>query len=795
MLNIARRELHFFFSNPIGYLAIGVYLLISTLLLWFFDTPYNILNIGFGSLSTFFELSPWLFLLLIPALSMRSFSEERTNGTFELLITKPLNAIDIYCGKLLGITAVFSIALLPTISNIFAIYNLLTPDSYIDWGSIVGSYIGLIGVGFLFLALSLCSSLLIKNQIASFLVSVLACFTQFYLWSFLADLSEYNWVYKVLSNIGIQSHYLSISRGVLTLKAIVYFIGLFVSISCLSILLIKNNETPKRAFKTPLLMIFFTILLTNLSSVSNIQIDLTQDQRYSLAESTINKLNNLEQPLRIDVFLEGELPGPYVSFRNEVDAVMAQFKNQSNQIIVNYNNPFDFGTTEQIIQEMHEYGMSPETVIENKDGKRNESIVFPWIIVNSGERSERISLIQNQLGDKQKIKLTRSLQQLEYQIMDGIHKITLKSKPTIAVLTSHQTSENIKIADLLKSLRPYYNLASFNLKEEGLTDQKSLENLNQFDLLLVSNPKEEFTRNEKYILDQFSLNGGSQFWMIEGLNIDIESLFNSKGKTQGFPRNLNLDDYFFNYGIKIQKKILQDLYNAPIVLASGSNENTQYIPYPWPYYPVSKPENSSQIGKDIGPIITKFVSPIDTLSNNLLKKPILKSSKFTKSTSASKLISLELAGQKNDPSSFDESDKILGLTVEGKTTSLFKNRIKPINLKNSKENGPVKMIIFGDGNLAENQTEKGVPLSLGYDKWTNNFYSNKSLIMNSIHYLTDNNVRLSLRKKIWQVAFLDEQKIIRNIAIWKISLLLFPLLLGIGIGWINLRIRSKYLLV
>ena len=283
--------------------------------------------------------------------------------------------------------------------------------------------------------------------------------------------------------------------------------------------------------------------------------------------------------------------------------------------------------------------------------------------------------------------------------------------------------------------------------------------------------------------------------MIEGLNIDIESLFNSKGKTQGFPRNLNLDDYFFNYGIKIQKKILQDLYNAPIVLASGSNENTQYIPYPWPYYPVSKPENNSQIGKDIGPIITKFVSPIDTLSNNLLKKPILKSSKFTKSTSASKLISLELAGQKIQPSSFNEPDKILGITIEGEISSLFKNRIKPINLKNSREDGPVKMIIFGDGNLAENQTDKGIPLSLGYDKWTNNFYSNKNLIMNGIHYLTKNNDRLYLREKTWQVAFLDEQKIIKNIAIWKIGLLLYPFLLCLGIGGINLRIRSKHLLV
>ena len=151
----------------------GFYLLTNTLLLWFFDTPFNILSIGIGSLSTFFDLSPWLFLLLVPALSMRSFSEERTTGTFELLMTKPLKAIDIYGGKLLGITAVFSITLLPTILNIFAINTLLTQDTYLDWGSIVGSYLGLIGVGFLFLALSLCTSLLIKNHIASFLVSVL----------------------------------------------------------------------------------------------------------------------------------------------------------------------------------------------------------------------------------------------------------------------------------------------------------------------------------------------------------------------------------------------------------------------------------------------------------------------------------------------------------------------------------------------------------------------------------------------------------------------------------------------
>tara|TARA_B110000285_G_scaffold230823_1_gene298137 strand:- start:2522 stop:4909 length:2388 start_codon:yes stop_codon:yes gene_type:complete len=795
MWSIAQRELSFFFSNPIGYLVMGSYLIINTLLLWFFNTPFNILNSGFGDFSVFFELSPWLFLFLIPALSMRSFSEERATGTFELLLTKPIKAIEIYGGKLLGISAVFAITLLPSLINLIAVNDLLADDSFLDWGSLVGSYLGLISVGIIYLSLSLCSSLLIKNQIAAFIIAVLMCFTQFYLWSFIANLSKINWIYQIITDLGIQTHYLSISRGILTLKTLFYFTGLFLSISYLSVLLIKKNKIQKNVFKVPFLIFLSTLILTNLSDVFNLQLDLTQDQRYSLADSTTRKLKKLNQPLRIDVFLEGKLPGSYLRFRNEVDAVLAQLQNKSNRIIINYKNPFDFGTTEQVIQEMKGYGMSPEIIIENNDGKRNESIIFPWIIINSGERSERISLLQKQLGDTENIKLTRSLQQLEYQIMDGIHKITLTSKPNIAVLTSHQTSENIKITDLLQSLRPYYNLGAFNLKEEGVTSKKSLENLNRFDVLLISNPKEAFTQSEKYILDQYNLNGGSQFWMIEGLNIDIDSLFNTQGKAFAFPRELNLDDYFFNYGIRIKKEVLQDLYSATIVLASGSENNSQYIPYPWPYYPLSKPESSTQIGKDLGHVITQFVSPIDTLSNSLHKNPILKSSKFTKTIGVPTLISLEQVREKIQPSFFDESDKILGLTIEGTSPSLFSNKIKPINLLNSKENGPVKIVVFGDGNLAENQIDKGVPLNLGYDKWTNNFYENKSLVMNSIHYLTGNNDRLTLRKKTWQIAFLDEQKIIKNASLWKISMLLLPLLLSIGIVLINQVIRSKQLFV
>ena len=215
MWSIAKKELHFYFSHLTGYLVLGSYLLINTLLLWFFDTPYQLLNSGFGDLSPFFEISPWLLLILIPALSMRSFSEERASGTLELLLTKPLRPIEIYGGKFLGITLILLIALVPTTLNLIALNALITPQSELDWGNFITSYLALFLVGLIFLTLSLCSSMWFRNQVTSFLVAVLLCFTQFFVWDFLADLSSVTWVYKWISALGIQTHYSSLSLSLI----------------------------------------------------------------------------------------------------------------------------------------------------------------------------------------------------------------------------------------------------------------------------------------------------------------------------------------------------------------------------------------------------------------------------------------------------------------------------------------------------------------------------------------------------------------------------------------------------
>ena len=548
-----------------------------------------------------------------------------------------------------------------------------------------------------------------------------------------------------------------------------------------------------RYFKKPFLLLLILILIVGLSRNFFLQIDLTYDKRNSLSKSTLTQIKELKDPLRIDVFLSGDLPSTYLRFRNEMDALLSHLKYHNNNILINYNDPFKLEEPVDVVKEMQKYGMQPEIVFENINGNRKESFIYPWLMINYGNRSELVQLLQKQLGDTENEKIIRSVKQLEYQIMDGIHKVRLKEKKSIAVLSSHKTSENIKITDLLQNLKPYYNLSAFNLKNSELSSKESLKNLNRFDLLIISNAKKPFSQNEKYILDQYGLGGGKLLWMLNGMAINRDSLFNQSGMTYGFPQELNLNDYFFHKGVRLQKTLVQDLYCAPIVLASNNENQTQYLPYPWVYYPISEPE-STIIGKDIGPVLSKFTSSIDTISNKLSKTLLLKSSDFTKTPLVPTLIKLEQATEKIKPNNFNETSKAFGYQIQGKQNSLFFNRIKPFEIEEHLDVGETNIILFSDGNLAENQIEKGNPLTLGYDKWTNNFYANRRFLMNSIHFLIGNEERLTLREKFWKFALLDSEKLEKNAKFLKWLILLVSIAIGVGLSLINRAVRSKHLL-
>tara|TARA_B100000767_G_scaffold275095_1_gene310411 strand:- start:9326 stop:10987 length:1662 start_codon:yes stop_codon:yes gene_type:complete len=548
-----------------------------------------------------------------------------------------------------------------------------------------------------------------------------------------------------------------------------------------------TKSTTLRFFLACLTLVIIQIIASN----NSLRWDLTSDKRYSLSNTTIDYLDSINQPIRIDVFLNGKLPQEYQRLRAETEILLQSITAQNDRLYFEFINPYQGAeNSEQLISEMTGYGLFPELVIEREDQAIEQSYVFPWMLLNLGNKTVRVSLLQKNLGDTPEQRILQSIQQLEYVVMDGIYKILLEEKKKIAILSSHGTSKNILVTDFLQDLQPYYNLAAFDLKSFPEQPEKTLENLNRFDLLLVSNPKEIFSNTEKFILDQYTQQGGNSLYLVDPVIIETDSLYSKYGKTVSYENSLDLDDLFFKFGLRLRKEIVKDLFNAPIVLAKGDQNNSQYIPYPWPYNPLSKPNQQHPIGSAVGSVLFQFGSPIDTLKNNITKTILIESSSHSKIEGIPSVISLSNSTKSINPSSFKVSEQPLGILLEGVFNSLYANRIKPFSFSATTPKY-ARIAIFADGNLIENQVRKGKPLELGYDKWTNNFYSNKQFFQNTVHYLIDNNQLLNLRSKKIKIAMLDKELIRVNGLFWRYFSIISPLIILLLLGFILNDYRNK----
>ena len=223
MLAILKKEINSFFASPIGYLVIAIFLLLNGLFLWLFKGEFNILDSGFADLSAFFLLAPWILIFLIPAVTMRSFSDEKKQGTLELLLTKPISNLQIVLGKYFGAFILIIIALIPTLLYVFTVNKPGNPEGNLDMGSTLGSYFGLLFLVAAYTAIGIFSSTLSDNQIVAFIIAVFICF--FFYFGF-EGLSNYNLFGDTfyIEKLGMESHFKSMSRGVLDTRDIIYFI-------------------------------------------------------------------------------------------------------------------------------------------------------------------------------------------------------------------------------------------------------------------------------------------------------------------------------------------------------------------------------------------------------------------------------------------------------------------------------------------------------------------------------------------------------------------------------------------
>lgn len=796
MLSIIKKEIKSFFTGPVGYLVVGTFLVVNGLFLWVLEGPSNVFDRGFADLDPFFELAPWLLLFLVGAVSMRSFAEEIKLGTLELLLTKPIPAWQIVMGKFLGAFLLIVIALIPSLLYIVTIDALGNPVGNWDLGAMIGSYLGLLCLAMSFTALGTLSSALSSNQIVAFIASVVLGFLFYFGLNGLGNTLGV----PVLVELGMQSHYESISRGLIDTRDLVYFIGLSGIFLILTLWVLRPMDAGvlSKIHRGKLVIIATLIGLNLLGGSFFSRIDVTEDKRYTLSQATADLLDELQTPILIEVFLGGQLPPEFRKLRDETEILLSSYAARHPGVIYRFIDPMANQADAAAIQEqMANFGLKGAQVEIKESGRISTEVVYPWALAFLNDRTVKIPLLKNVMGGTMEDRVNGSVQNLEYAITDGMSKLIRPKKRKIAVLKGHGELPDRQLADMITTLKEYYYIGQFTLDSVAISPTRTLEALNGYDLALIAQPQIAFDEADKYVLDQFIMQGGRSLWLLDG---SIQRLDTISGNSFAFPLDLNLNDQLFRYGVRINPDLVKDVYAAPIALASGNERESQYSRYPWFYSPLSASSGSHPIATNLEAVKFDYVSSIDTLPNAVRKTVLLGSSPISKKVGLPVAIdidkeipdNLKVVNEGALPEDFAAGEVPFAVLLEGQFTSAFKNRIKPFNApQDLQESSNTQMVIISDGDVIANQLDRGRPLELGFDKWTNQFYGNKEFLLNTVNYLLDDGGLINIRSKQIAIPFMDPAKVVAQKGKWQLINLALPLVLiglyGLFTFWLRKR--------
>ena len=526
------------------------------------------------------------------------------------------------------------------------------------------------------------------------------------------------------------------------------------------------------------------------------RIDLTQDQRYTLSPAAMEIVSDADSPVVIEVFLEGNFPSEFRRLRNETRQMLEEFSAYNSNIKFTFTNPLEESEdAEATAQKFYQQGMAPARVSVQENGKSSEALVFPWAVARMGDQKVQIPLLKNKLGATEEERVSSSVQQLEYAFANALNKLVYPRKKKIAVMRGNGELPDAQITSFIKTLQDYYFMAPFTLDSVAINPQKTLQQLSEFDLIIEAKPTQAFTEKEKYVLDQYMMQGGKSLWLTEAVAMETDSLLNPSGRAFALPRDLNLGDFFFSYGIRINPVLINDIYSAPIILASGQGNNTRFNPYPWFYSPLTTSPNNHPIINNIEAVKFEYANQIDTLQNTLEKTVLLSSSPQTKVEGTPREISLDMVSREPNLAAYKDGEQPLAVLLEGNFTSVYKNRIKPFEIENPlQESEGTKMLVIADGDVIKNQVQRGKPLELGFEPYTGNTYGNKEFLLNAVNYMLDDNGLIDIRSKEISIAFLDDQKTLAEREKWQVINIVLPLIvLGLFAFGFNYFRKKKYL--
>ena len=802
MIAQLQKELKVYFSGILGYLIIGIYLLINGLMLWVFNGPFNLLDGGYATLSNYFGLAPWVFLFLIPAVSMRVFSDELKSGMMELLIVRPISTRELVLAKFLGTLSVVVLSILPTFIYLWSMSELGSPVGNIDWGASIGSFVGLLALGGAYTAIAVFASSLTTNNVVAFVLGVVFNAGIYIGFEALANLYQFSGWELVVRNLGINEHYISMSRGVLDARDLGYFIGIILLFLGLTqVLVARGNQ--KRPLRNAAVFILPALTLLTSSYLIHWRIDLTEEGRYSLSEGTEGLLDQLDEPLLVKIYLEGEFPAGFERLKLESRYMLEEWSAKNGNVFFEFINPNQVENAQEFKNQLATKGINAvQLQVSSKNGQSVLN-VFPAAILSYREKEEVAILLEDVMVFDPAEQVNVSIQQLEFNLARSLSALLQDEKPKVAMITGHGELSALQTAGIGMALSEHYTVERFSTQTykalpNGEPDiEDMIRRLNTFELAIIAKPTKAFSELDKYFLDQYAMGGGHLMWFIDGVHAEMDSL--SYGPDfLAYPTyfDLNITDLLFKYGVRVNTDLIQD------VRCAGINDRRNVNP--WVYFPLFGATDHPSVA-NLNAIKGEFSSSLDTLEAPGIKKTaLLQSSSNAKRVPAPHTVSLEALYNRPDPRSFNQSDLLSGILLEGVFESAYANRIAPkaagASLPQLKQSNPTSMAVFSDGDLIRNQVNlinpelpRGQPMPLGFDQYTNIQYGNDDLVLNIVDYMLDDRGLMDTRTRDVKLRLLDQQKISSNASFWKFLNVAFPeFLLLLAALLFNLIRRKKY---
>lgn len=541
------------------------------------------------------------------------------------------------------------------------------------------------------------------------------------------------------------------------------------------------------------ILILSVWLVNQLSGAFRFRLDLTEDQRYTLANSTKELLSGLDEDVYFEVYLAGDLPSNFERFRKSIGEILDQFAEISgNRVFFKFVDPSQAANMQarnQFYQSLIDKGVQPTNLsYKNESGDMMEKLIFPGAIVSQGMAEGAVNLLNGNSAAGPEIILNQSIENLEYELASAIAQLSGGGIKRVGYITGHGSPDSLEIAGFRNAVLSKYDL--FNISLEAKKE------LLGYDAVVVAKPSRPFSEREKYLLDQYVMRGGNLIFFIDALSVNYDSIFGEG--TAAIPRELNLTDLLFRYGVRVNANYVLDVNSGQFPVVTGNIGNQPQIQMiPWPFYPVLTNFSNHPSVRNLDAVLGQFISEVDTVKADGIEKiPLITTSAYTKVLGPPVKVAFNDLRSKLLPDRFTDGPKTVGYLLEGSFRSLYANRLVPKGFDSQSfisSGEKARVVVFGDGDIIRNEIdpETGDPLGLGVEPFTNNTYANEAFILNLIDYLVDDSGLMETRLREVKIRPLDRVKLQQKRTQIQIINMVGPIVLILILGALKWYFRRK----